>query len=212
MKHLLITLALLVANATAWAQKETKTSSPASMMARAEQAIYGGGAREAEFTSSYLDTKGRLKSSISGSITLSGEKFRLTYGHITAVYSNKTLTHYDKTEHSLTTSNPSPEELLQINPLFFLRSRGRGFKVSVENSNATADILAYIPEGKSNIKQISITFLKSSGLPSAVSARSLDGSRIFVKIDALRAVSEPGASYFELRAKDYPGAEIIDLR
>ena len=113
------------------AQTATSQPTPSSLLERAERALYRSDATMLDFTTQLKDKAGRIQSGISGKMYLQGDAFRLEYGTITAVYTAGTLTYYDSAEQTLTISTPSAEELLQINPLYFLRSRAKGYQSSL---------------------------------------------------------------------------------
>lgn len=209
MRKIILSLASLVA---VFSLNGQTTQTANQVLSRAEQAIYTYASSEANFTSSYLDSRGKVQSKVSGMMYLEGEKFRLVYGDIIAVYSNKTLTHYDDDEETLTISEPTGEELLQINPLHFLRARAKGFNVKEQGNKGGFTSLAFTPLGKSGMKQVTISFVDKSGLPSLVSIMANDGSKVIITINAFRSVKEHPKGFFELNAKQYPKCEVVDLR
>lgn len=201
-------IALCVASLGLQAQTQ-----PEQILKQAEQAVYGSaGGAVAEFTSTYYDTKGRAQSSDRGRMYLQGESFRLEYGSITAVYSGKTLTHYNAQEETLTISEPTGEDLLQINPLHFLRSRGKGYTLSLMPASKSAEIVRFTPKAKSEMKHLEISFSRRNALPSQAVVVGKDGSRIDIRVDNLRQQQALSADLFRLSAKQYPGCEVVDLR
>lgn len=210
MKKILMGIALLASLGLASAQ--TKRS-PQEVMARAEQQIYSKGDSEATFVSTLLDAKGKEQGRYQGKIFLQGENFRLEYGDIIAVFSGKTLTHHDDLEETLTISTPTSEELLQVNPFHFLRARGKGFSVRDLGAAGTVQTLAYTPQGKSNIKLVTIAYNHTTGLPTSIVVLSKDNSRVQIALGSFRNVSKPFAkSFFSLTSKDFPKSEVVDLR
>lgn len=185
---------------------------PSELMQRAERALYGVGSSMADFTSVYYDHKGQEQSSVRGRITLQGESFRLEYGAITAVYANGTLTYYNAEEATLTLSQPTQEELLQINPLHFLRSRGKGYKVETLPASKSTEILGFTPKTKSEMQRLEVSFLRSSSVPHEAVVIGKDGSRLVVRIADLKHQSAQPAGYFALTAKQFPGCEVVDMR
>lgn len=186
---------------------------PEQILKQAEHAVYGNaGSAVAEFTSSYYDAKGRMQSSVRGRMYLQGESFRLEYGHITAVYSGKTLTHYNSEEETLTISEPTAEDLLQINPLHFLRSRGKGYTMSLMPASKSAEIVRFVPKAKGEMKHLEISFARRGWLPSQAIVVGKDGSRMDIRVDNLRHLQAQPEDFFRLSAKQYPGCEVVDLR
>ena len=187
-------------------------TSATQILARAEKAIASVPSGEANFTSAYLDARGKVQSRVSGIMYLEGDKFRLTYGDIIAVYKPNTLSYHDAKEATLTISEPSSEELIQINPLHFLRAKGKGFRAGEPVCKGGLANITFTPERKSGIKQMMMSFIEKTCLPSVVSITAHDGSKVVVTINAFRASKVHPSSYFELQAKQFPKSEVVDLR
>lgn len=183
------------------------------IMSRAERQIYTAKSGEAAFTSVYYDAKGNVQGKQSGVLYLQGERFRLEYGEIVAVFDGTTLTHHDASEETFTISKPSPEELLQINPLHFLRSRGRGFTVELTSQSKGIQSLRYKPQGKSSVQEITIGYRQSDALPQYIWLQAKDKSRVALQVNAFNPNSELyHQSKFTLKKSDYPNSELVDLR
>ncbi|MDO4692599.1 MAG: outer membrane lipoprotein carrier protein LolA [Porphyromonadaceae bacterium] len=185
---------------------------PNELMQRAERVLYGVGSSVADFTSTYYGPKGEEQSSLKGRMTLQGESFRLEYGAITAVYAGGTLTYYNADESTLTISEPTQEELLQINPLHFLRSRGKSYKVEALPASKVAEILSFTPKTKREMKRLEVSFLRSTSMPQEAVVIGKDGSRLVVRIADLKHQSLMPSAYFTLSAKQFPGCEVVDMR
>lgn len=209
MKRLFITiLASLALGAGLGAQ------TPASIMARAEKVVSASRTSEASFQSVYYDARGNETGRIAGRMILQGEDFRLEYGSVVAVFSGRTLSYHDSDEQTLTISEPTEEELLQVNPLHFLRGRGKGFSVSRQPDSKTMQMLSFTPstKGKSNLRQVEIGFLTSSGAPREVVVKGSDASRLVITISDIKPHITLPASSFTLSPKQFPKSEVIDLR
>lgn len=195
------------------AQTATSQPTPSSLLERAERALYRSDATMLDFTTQLKDKAGRIQSGISGKMYLQGDAFRLEYGTITAVYTAGTLTYYDSAEQTLTISTPSAEELLQINPLYFLRSRAKGYQSSLHRSTPQHATVLFTPMNtKGSITNIIAVFQQSNGLPSQLVFLAKDKSQLTAKISRVTHRATYPSSFFQLDAKDYPGCEVVDLR
>lgn len=195
------------------AQTATSQPTPASLLERAERALYRSEATMLDFTTQLKDKAGRIQPGISGKMYLQGDAFRLEYGTITAVYTAGTLTYYDSAEQTLTISTPSAEELLQINPLYFLRSRAKGYQSSLRRSTPQHATVLFTPMNtKGSITNIIAVFQQSNGLPSQLVFLAKDKSQLTAKVGRVTHRATYPASFFQLDAKDYPGCEVVDLR
>ena len=173
----------------------TSSVTPQSLLERAETSLYRTGATVVDF-----------------STQLQGDAFRLEYGTITAVYTAGTLTYYDSAEHTLTISKPSQDELLQINPLYFLRSRAQGFASQLEGKVGATAVVAFTPQQKSNISRVVTTFQTSNGIPTQLVFTAKDKSVLTARVAKVSPHTAYAASFFTLSAKSYPGCEVVDLR
>ena len=178
------------------------------LLERAETSLYGSGMAQVEFVTRLQDRAGKPQGTTTGRMYLQGDAFRLEYGSITAVYSSGTLSYYDKAEETLTHSRPTEEELLQINPLRFLRSRAQGFTSSQLPAPAATTLVRFVPQGKST----KASFQTKSGSPTRLVFVARDGSRLTAELGAPSHRNAAAASFYVLSERSYPGCEVIDLR
>ena len=208
MRHIALVLSLLLGFLSSSAQ--TKGNIP-QLLERAEGALYQSGATVVDFSTTMRDKAGRDLGASAGKMYLQGEAFRLEYGTVTAVYSQGILTYYDRAEHTLTISRPTADEILQINPLHFLRSRARGFSTLLLSSTTTQQRIRFVPQQKSNI-MMEATFNLKSSLPSQLTFLARDGSVLTALVPEIKSREALPKSFFVLSAKSYPGCEVVDLR
>lgn len=194
--------------------KGSKQPSPASLLERAEKSLYrSGDAAVLDFSTQLKDKAGRTQSGVTGQMYLQGDAFRLEYGTITAVFTAGTLTYYDSAEQTLTLSKPSAEELLQINPLYFLRSRGQGYTSSVRHTTASHATVLFTPtQSKGNITHVVVSFQLSNGLPAQLVFLAKDKSQLTAKVSRISHHSAFPQTFYQLSEKNYPGCEVVDLR
>lgn len=204
-----LVLALLIGLSPLTAQQD---ASLVKLLERAEASLYGSGMTQLEFSTQLVDSRDKDQGKTRGHMYLQGEAFRLEYGTITAVYSAGTLSYYDKAEQTLTHSKPSEEELMQINPLRFLRSRAQGFTSSQLPASAGTTLVRFVPQGKSNIRSVEASFQTKSGSPTRLVFVARDGSRLTAELGAPSHRSAAAASFYVLSERSYPGCEVIDLR
>lgn len=177
----------------------------------ARKAIKSGGI-SSDFQSKMYNNKGSLLANESGNIHIQGEKFRLNYGTITAVYDGRSLVYHDKADNTLTYSKPSHEELAQINPFFFLMNTTTSYNVVPLASNKIGPVVRFSPKIKNGIKNFDITFNKLTKLPQEVSAVFDDLSHMEITVSQINTKQHFAPETFVLKERDYPKAEIIDLR
>lgn len=181
------------------------------LLAPTKQLLSDKGSQTATFQSTLIDNAGRTLEHQSGTMYIQGSAFRLEYGAITAVYSGGQLTHYNKDEHTLTLSRPDTEDLVQLNPLYFLRSYAERYRAQALPETKVGPVVGFTPTKKGSIKGIELQLERTRLTPREVLVRSSDGYLLVIKINQLQASTERAASFFTLKASQYPGVEVIDL-
>lgn len=200
----LATLSLLAASA--------QSSSVDLLLAPTKQMLSGKGGQAATFHSTLFNKAGRTLEQQSGTIYLQGDAFRLEYGNIVATFSGKQLTHYNKNEHTLTFSQPDADDLVQLNPLYFLHSYTEKYRAKKLTESKVGPLLSFTPLKRGNIKHIELQLERSRLSPREIVVLSSDGYRLVIKITQLRQIAEREASFFSLKTSEYPGVEVIDLQ
>lgn len=176
-----------------------------------KQLLTGKGAQLSSFRSTLYDSSGRELERQAGKLYTQAENFRLEYGAIIAVFSGKRLSHYNKDEHTLTFSEPSSEELVQINPLYFLRSYATQYQTSLLPESKLGAIVSFTPKQRGNIKCIELLLERQNLKPIEITVLAADGYRLIIKIDELRSIPPRDKNFYTLDAKSYPGVEIVSL-
>ncbi len=186
--------------------------SPADVLHRARMALALEKGVQVSFTSKTYVRGSRDVVVVPGTLKLRGDRFRLSFGQITASYTAPLLSYYDSDEHTLTLSHPTAEELAQINPLGFAGD-SKNYRITFEKKSDAIPVLRFTPVKQGALSYLLITFSAQTGLPIRVQVFAKDGSRIDIAIQKIISLSAPvSADLFRLNAKDYPGVEVVDLR
>ena len=114
-------------------------------------------------------------------------------------------------------STPTGEELQATNPALLLRSYEKGFTAkykgeSTAPSGKAAHDIELVPKKKSDIVRVELQIEKFSGLPASIAVFSKNGISSTIRISKMKTGVNQPDSYFVFNQKDYPDAEIIDLR
>ena len=145
-----------------------------------------------------------------GEIAIKGKKFHATTPDATIWFDGKTQWTYMKGNDEVNISNPTEAQLQAINPYNFINIYKKGYKLSskkVENSYE----VHLIPTDKSRkIQEIYIIVDSSSYRPTHVKMKQKDKwSTIIISQLTTASLSD---NLFQFNSKDFPKAEIIDLR
>ena len=148
--------------------------------------------------------------STSGSIAIKGKKFYATTPQATIWFDGKTQWTYMKNNDEVNVSNPTEAQLQAINPYNFINlyKRGYNYTVNIAGKDYVVHLLANSNERK--IKELFITVDKKNYQPKQV--KMLQGKK-WTSFDISGIKKEKLAdSQFRFNSKDFPKAEIIDLR
>lgn len=146
----------------------------------------------------------------SGSILIKGRKFHATTPAATVWFDGKTQWTYMKNNDEVNVSTPTEAQQQSINPYTFINLYKQGYDCTLNKSGKDYVVHLTGSTAKKNIKELFITIDKKSYHPTQVKLLTGNKWTIF-DITDLKKQNIPD-SEFRFNAKDFPQAEIIDLR
>lgn len=148
------------------------------------------------------------KFSQKGTLTVKGQKFHATTANAKIWYDGKTQWTYNMASDEVNIAAPSASVQQQMNPYHFLNLyKQNGYTKSAVASKKGYDI-HLVGKGKS-ISEMYISVDKYYNLKQVKFKQGANWTTIVVS--NIRIASVPD-SYFRFNSKDYPKAEVIDLR
>jgi len=145
----------------------------------------------------------------SGTISVKGKKFQASSPIATVWFDGKTMWTYLKKNDEVSVTNPSDAQLQKINPYNFINLYKKGYDMTMSSAAATHTV-HLTAQGKQNIQELFITVDKKTFHPTQV--KILQGKRwTSFEISQLKSVTLSD-SMFTFNSKDFPNAEVIDLR
>ena len=146
----------------------------------------------------------------SGSISIKGRKFHASTPQAIIWFDGKTQWTYMKQNDEVNVSNPTEEELQAINPYNFINIYKKGFKLSSKKVNNSYEVHLKATDKKRKIQEMYIIVDQNSYRPTHVKMQQ-NGKWSTLIISGLKTTSLSDG-LFQFNAKDFPKAEIIDLR
>ena len=146
----------------------------------------------------------------SGSISIKGKKFHASTPQAIIWFDGKTQWTYMKQNDEVNVSNPTEEELQAINPYNFINIYKKGFKLSSKKVNNSYEVHLKATDKKRKIQEMYIIVDQNSYRPTHVKMQQ-NGKWSVLLISGLKATNLSDG-LFQFNAKDFPQAEIIDLR
>lgn len=145
----------------------------------------------------------------SGTLAIKGRKFHATTPQAIVWFDGKTQWTYVKKNEEVNVANPSESELAAINPYNFIYLYKKGYTYTMEKKGSNY-IVHLTAQGKKNISEMYITIHQKSYVPSQVRMKQQNGWTT-IDIRNFKSVSLADG-FFRFNSKDFPQAEIIDLR
>jgi outer membrane lipoprotein-sorting protein len=146
----------------------------------------------------------------SGTIALKGKKFYATTPQAKIWFDGKTQWTYLKNNDEVNVSNPTEAQLQAINPYNFINLYKNGYTYTMNTAGTNYVIHLTSNSADRKIKELFITVNKKSYEPMQV--KMLQGKK-WTTFDITSIKKEKIAdSQFRFNSKDFPKAEIIDLR
>ena len=148
--------------------------------------------------------------SASGTIVIKGKKFHATTPQATIWFDGKTQWTYLKDNDEVSVTTPNESQLQAINPYNFLNLYKKGYDATLNSSGNSHVVHLTATSTERKIKEIFITVDKKTNYPTQV--KMLQGKKWTIfDISNLKKQNIPD-SQFKFNSKDFPKAEIIDLR
>jgi outer membrane lipoprotein-sorting protein len=144
-----------------------------------------------------------------GVIAIKGKKFQATTAQATIWFDGKTQWTYMRKNEEVNIANPSDAELAAINPYNFIYMYKKGYKYTMEKKNGNF-IVHLTATGKRGIQEMYITINQKTYIPSQIRLKQQKGWLTIGIKDFTQSKLPDGM--FRFNSKDFPNAEVIDLR
>ena len=164
------------------------------------------GGAEANFTAT-----GSKIGSQSGTIAIKGNMFQARTPKAIVWYNGKTQWSYLKMTNEVNISTPTEAKRMSMNPYTFLSMYKSGYNLSMETKSGNYVIHMTAQNKKRSVQEAYITISKHSYTPSLIKMRQGTNNWTTITVNNFKAVNQPN-SKFTFNAKDFPKADVIDLR
>lgn len=146
---------------------------------------------------------------VSGTIAVKGRKFHATSPVAIMWFDGKTMWTYVKKSDEVSVTTPNDSQLQKINPYNFINLYKKGYNTTMSTSASDYNV-HLTAQGSNNIKELFITIDKKTYHPKQV--KMLQGKKwTTFDISELKTQALNDAM-FTFNSKDFPSAEVIDLR
>ena len=148
--------------------------------------------------------------SASGTISVKGRMFNASTSQATMWFDGKTLWTYMAKTDEVNVTNPTEAQLQSLNPYNFINLYKQGFKYTMTKSDKSFNVHLTATDQKRKIRELFITVDKTTWQPTEVKMLQNAKWTTFT-ITNLKA-TKFADTIFRFNSKDFPSAEVIDLR
>ena len=148
---------------------------------------------------------------VNGTIAVKGKKLQATTPLATIWFDGKTMWTYMKKNEEVNVTTPNEAQLQKINPYNFINLYKKGYDMTMSKSSTAYTVhLTAQSQNSDKIQELFITIDKKSYHPTQV--KMLQGKKwTTFDISNLKA-QKLADTMFTFNSKDFPSAEVIDLR
>ena len=158
-------------------------------------------------TANFTVSSDKIKQS--GTISIKGNKFQATTSGAIVWYDGKTQWTYVKKNEEVNVSTPNAAKQASMNPYTFLTLYKKGYNMELKKTASGNQVHLTAQNQKSGIKEAYILVDANSNIKE-VKMRQASGW-MTISISNVKS-SNLSDAIFTFNAKDYPKAEVIDLR
>ena len=148
--------------------------------------------------------------SSTGTIAIKGNKFKAASTDAVVWYNGKTQWTYMPQTEEVNVTTPTKSQQAVLNPYTFITLYQKGYDLSMQTKGTNNIITLKAQDSSQPIQQMVITINKQNSVPSQVRMLQ-DNDWTTIDISGFEAKNQPDAT-FTFTAKEYPDAEVIDLR
>ena len=208
MKHTLLSILLVAAMAVVASVQSMAQSNPAQARAildKTSKVIGHKSGVSASFTLNNPTT-----GNVSGTIAVKGDKFNARTPQAIVWFNGKTQWTYMKKNNEVNISTPTQAQQQMMNPYTFINVYKTGYKMSSTKAGGSYEVHLVAQNQKRSIQEMYVTVNSKTYVPSRVKMKH-NGRWYTVTISNFSVKKLPD-SLFTFNSKDYPSAEVIDLR
>lgn len=162
-------------------------------------------------SASYVMTSSQGNSS--GTLVMSGKKFRLLANDVKCWYNGSTMWTYSTATDEVNITTPTAADLQMTNPYSVAQNFKSTYIISKGGKGNGTYTIRFTPKKKSNVKHLLVTVSTSTWLISKAEIVQTNGSKATITISNYNRNASVNTSTFEFDKSQVPaGTEVVDLR
>lgn len=150
--------------------------------------------------------------SSTGYIKLQGQRFVVNLGGTITWFDGKTMWSYVKKNEEVNVTTPSADEVARMNPYAFLTFYKKGYVAKMGGSTAKEHEVVLTGSGATAYQKVVVRVNKSSHEPTYIQMLSAKGNETTIRCNSFVKNQKYTDATFRFNKKNYPNAEVVDLR
>lgn len=148
-----------------------------------------------------------------GEMLFSGQRFHISSPQLLTWYDGTTQWTYLPQENEVSISEPTADELQQVNPFAVISTFQRGYNASLMKSDNASKTVSLTAQSKAaEIQTATVTLNASTMLPSRIDLTMKSGQKMSITITSISIGKSLNINAFRFPKARYPKAEVVDLR
>ena len=149
----------------------------------------------------------------SGTLTISVDRFTIVSPQISSWYDGRTQWTYSTHVGEVNITEPSPEELQQVNPFAIINSFKTHYRASMLKSAAgEKKIRLTATQAGSDIHSVDLTLNATTLYPTRIVLNMANRRSVSITVSSVKPGEALPVSFFRYDAAKHPGLPVVDLR
>lgn len=149
----------------------------------------------------------------SGTLTIAGDRFTIDSPQISSWYDGRTQWTYSANAGEVNITEPTPEELQQVNPFAIINSFKTNYRASMLKAPAREKKIRLTSTNSgSDIHSVELTLSDSTLYPTRIVLTMGNRRSVSISINSVKAGAALPVSYFRYDPAKHPGIPVVDLR
>lgn len=149
----------------------------------------------------------------SGTLTIAGDRFTIDSPQISSWYDGRTQWTYSANAGEVNITEPTPEELQQVNPFAIINSFKTNYRASMLKAPAgEKKIRLTSTNSRSDIHSVELTLSASTLYPTRIVLTMGNRRSVSISINSVKAGAALPVSHFRYDPAKHPGIPVVDLR
>lgn len=160
--------------------------------------------------SAHFSVSGKKIGTTSGTIAIKGRMFHASTPKAIVWYNGKTQWSYLRSTNEVNVTTPSAAQRMQMNPYAFITLYKSGYNMGISRKGGSYVVHLTAQGRKQAVQEMYLTINVKTYVPSVVKMKE-NNTWITLTVSGFKAKNIPNRT-FSFKQKDFPTAEVVDLR